>query len=172
MKQKVPSIMDQKLLTKYLQGHMVAAHSGAKLFDEAKKVWVGTDIGRRLAGLTAEVDNDRVELNKIASSLKIKVSLPKKLFSRAARTLSRLSPLNPVGTRDGLSGQLELESLHVAVAGKEGLWHTLAELSTHDPRISQPQIQNLVSRAQDQQSRMAEIVRETAAIRFRKDRSF
>ncbi|GAA1341057.1 hypothetical protein [Arthrobacter roseus] len=172
MKQKAPATMDEKLLEKYVLGHMVAAQSGAQLFAETKKVWAGTDIGRRLKNLAAEVESDRVELNNIASRLKIRMHLSTKVLSRAGRTLSRLNPLNPTGSRDGLPGQLELEALHAAVAGKECLWHTLAELSTRDPRISGSRIQNLLGRAQDQQSRIAEIVRETAAIRFRTDRSF
>ncbi len=171
MKQKVPAAIDQELLSKYVQDHMMAAHSGVKLFEEAKKVWAGTDVGRRLASMTAEIQNERVELNKIASRLKIKVPLSKRLMSRTGHTLSRLNPLNPTGSRDRLPGQLELEALHAAVAGKECLWHTLATLSHDDPRISEPQIQRLLEQAKDQQHRIANIISETAATRFRADRT-
>ncbi len=172
MKQKPPATLDEKLLEKYIRGHMVAARSGAQLFAETKKVWAGTDVGSKFRDLAAEVDEDRAELQNIASRLKVRIPLSTRVLARASRTMSRFNPLNPTGSREGLPGQLELESLHAVVAGKECLWHTLGALSVRDPRISGPQVQRLVGRAQDQQSRIAEIVRETAAIRFRTDRSF
>lgn len=64
-----------------------------------------------------------------------------------------------------------MEALHTAVAGKECLWLTLEKVSEQDSRIDAAQQKRLIERAQDQQNRITKLIRETAAIRFRRDKS-
>lgn len=162
---------DDKLLVGYLQDHIMAADSGAQVFEEARKLWAETPYAERIQALSADIEQDRQELKDIASGLGADLSAFKTAISSVGRTLSRLNPLNPTGSRSGLPGQLELEGLHTAVAGKECLWLTLEKLSEQDSRIDAGQQRRLIDRARDQQGRISELIRETAAIRFRRDKS-
>lgn len=167
MTEAQPHEIDVELLASYVQDHVVAADSGAQVFEEARKLWAETPYGTRIQSLSADIEQDRQELKDIATSLGATLSAPKKIISRIGRTLSHLNPLNPTGSREGLPGQLELEGLHTAVAGKECLWQTLEHLSHQDHRIDAAQQRRLIERAEDQQNRIMELVRETAAVRFR-----
>ncbi|WP_026535081.1 hypothetical protein [Arthrobacter sp. H14] len=162
---------DDELLSAYLQDHIMAADSGAKVFDEARKLWADTPYGERIQGLSADIEADRQELRAIGRSLGMQLSPIKTVVSRVGRTLSHLNPLNPTGSRSGLPGQLELEGLHTAVAGKECLWRTLERIAQRDTRINAEQQKRLIERAEDQQNRIMELVLETAEIRFREDKS-
>lgn len=162
---------DDKLLASYLQDHIMAADSGAQVFEEARKLWAETPYAERIQALSADIEQDRQELKDIASGLGAQLSPLKTAISSIGRNLSRLNPLNPTGSRSGLPGQLELEGLHAAVAGKECLWLTLEKLSEQDGRIDPAQQRRLIERANNQQDRVVELIRETAAIRFRRDKS-
>ncbi|GAB3265084.1 hypothetical protein [Arthrobacter pigmenti] len=162
---------DDKMLVNYLRVHIMAADSGAQLFEQARKLWAGTPYARRVEALSADVEADRQELRSTADRFGALLPPGRQGLAILGRAFSRLNPLNPTGTRTGLPGQLELESLHAAVAGKECLWATLEKLSEQDNRFDRGQQRRLLERARDQQSRIIELIRETAAIRFRRDMS-
>lgn len=162
---------DDKLLVRYLQGHIMAADSGAQVFEQARRLWADTPYGDRVQALSADVDQDRQELKAIAGGLGAQLSAVKSTISSIGRTLTRLNPLNPTGSRTGLPGQLELETMHSAVAGKKCLWQTMERLAAQDKRIDGAQQQRLIARAEDQQNRLTEVIRETATVRFRRDES-
>lgn len=161
---------DDKLLVRYLQDHIMAADSGVLVFEQARKLWVGTPFAGRIESLARDIETDRQELRSIARGLGAQLSTFKTAVSSAGRTFTRLNPLNPTGSRSGLPGQLELEALHAAVAGKVCLWLTLEKLSDQDGRFDGAQQRRLIERADDQQDRIVELIRETATIRFRRDK--
>ena len=69
--------------------------------------------------------------------------------------------MNALRSRGSGWTQVELDLLQGALQGKAGMWHVLAELAPHDPRIDESEMRELYDAAQRQQ---AEVQRIAAAV--------
>lgn len=121
-----------------------------------------------MGDLSRAIAADKHELERLIGRLGFKISPVKSVLAQAGAQMSRLSPLNPARSKNGMGGQLELEGLQSAVRGKESLWDTLLVLSEFDSRLDATELKRLRARAQDQQERLAGIMRETTPGRFAK----
>lgn len=160
--------IDDSQLEGYLADHWIASMSGVRLFAAARKTWQGSPHETAVGDLSRAIAADKHELERLIGRLGFRISPVKSVLAQVGAQVSRLSPLNPARTKTGMGGQLELEGLQSAVRGKESLWDTLLVLSEYDSRLDSTELERLKARAQDQQERIAEIMRETTPGRFAK----
>lgn len=158
--------VDDDVLSKYLQSHLIAAHAGKRVFVEAAEVWAGSPYETDFARLAKEIDEDFSELERITRGLGMEPPLYKKATGWISGQAARLDPLNPAHAPAGHPGQLELESLITAVTAKSLLWETLLMLSDDDPRIDEMQIERLHDRALEQIKTLRTVTRSTLRDRF------
>lgn len=156
----------ERSLAAYLHSHLIAAAAGERLFKQAAKSWEDSPHGQTLGRLWREVTEDKAALQGITDGLGLTLPAYKEPFAWIGAQLASLGPLNPLHSRTGAPGQLELEALISAVTGKSLLWKTLALLARSDTRIGRERVTNLLARATGQLRELEEILLETAVERF------
>lgn len=160
---------DRDLLSRYLDDHLLAATTGVRLFDAARKSFEDTPHGQVLARLGREISADRADLLRLIHSLGFTPSKVKLALGHLGAQVSKVNPINPLRSHKGAGAQLELESLQSAIRGKECLWETLlalAESGFHLGAFDAARLTDLRDRARKQGREAAEIMLSTAADRF------
>lgn len=147
-------MMDQKLLSVYLNNHLTGATGGVELFRRAAQQHSGSPRGEELGRLTAEVEADRLTLLDLMSRLDVAENKAISSLGWAGEKLGRLKPNGYLVRRSPLSDVLELESLRVAIAGKHAGWQVLRAVAVHDSRITREELESLLERAEDQSARL------------------
>ena len=153
-------------LSAYLHSHLMAASAGERLFEEAAKSWVGSDLGAELSRLAAEVRDDKAALQDICEQMHADMPDHKKPLAWIGSHLAGMDPLNPTHSADGAAGQLELEALIAAVSGKLLLWKTLFVLSGAYEGIDVGRIQRLLDRAVEQIRVLEPLLLDTSTLRL------
>ena len=122
-----------ELLEPYLSDHLAGATAGRDLAQKIASDNEGTPFGSFMAGVAAEIDEDRTTLENIIDALGIDRHPVKKAGSWVAEKLSRVR-FTPGATGSGeLSRLMEMETLSMGIKGKLCLWQALGELSRTDP---------------------------------------
>jgi hypothetical protein len=136
------------LLAIYLNDHLAAATGAGELARRAAGANRGSDYGRFLDELTAEIDEDRTALLAIMAELGIRVDRIKLAAGWGAEKLGRLKLNGRLLAYSPLSRLIELELLELGVHGKLALWRSLQQL--HPREVKSTDLRPLLSRAERQ----------------------
>ena len=114
-----------KYLPIYLNDHLAGAVAAVQLARRAAGQNEGTEYGEALAGLAAEIDQDRRTLQDLLKRLGIRGDPVKLLSSVVAEKLGRLKLNGELLRYSPLSRLEEIELLMLGVEGKLALWRAL-----------------------------------------------
>jgi len=144
---------DQHLAT-YLNDHLAGAAAALELLAHLEGAHADTALGRVLAGLRADIDADRRELEALMGRLQVAVSLPRKAVGWLAEKVAQLK----LRLDDPASGALRLfeslEALALGIDGKRALWPALAAAAEKAPRLRGTDYARLEQRADEQRRRV------------------
>jgi hypothetical protein len=141
----------QKHLSVYVQDHFAGATVGADLARRAAgSNRDSEDYGAPLRELAGEIDEDRDSLRSLMDRLHVRADRVKQLAAWTGEKVGRLKLNGHLFTYSPLSRLEELELLALGVTGKRALWRTLHLLAWQEPRLSIPELERLISRADEQ----------------------
>lgn len=143
----------RRLLAIYLNDHLGGATAGIELTKRSLRSNRGSELGRFLAGLVGELEEDRQALRRVMAALGVRPSALKQAAGVVAERVGRLKLNGRVGGYSPLSRVLELEGLVMAVEGKLSLWENLREVV---PAGADVDFDALAERAQRQQRTLTE----------------
>lgn len=139
-----------RFLHTYLNDHRTGAIAGRELARRTRGANEGTELGRFLDGLVADIESDLAALEDVMD----RVGAPRdRLKQAAAVTAERLGRLKLNGELfrySPLSRLIELEGLALGVEGKASLWRSLKAAA--DPRLEGVDLDVLVTRAEAQRA--------------------
>jgi hypothetical protein len=138
------------LLSIYLNDHLAGSTVGLELARRAAANNPGSDCGRFLEDLAAEIRSDREALLEIMSSFGVAVDRVKVSAAWAAEKLGRLKLNGRVLGYSPLSRLVELEALALGVRGKLAMWRALDQLKATRPELSKAPLAQLMTRAERQ----------------------
>jgi hypothetical protein len=148
-----PAGEPERLLTIYLNDHLAGAMLGVEL---ARRLRSSNEddpeLGGPLAEICAEIEADRTTLEQTMERLRIRRGRAKPAAAWAAEKLGRLKLNGRLRGYSPLSRVLELESLHVGIAGKLRLWRVLERSAAAD--LEEFDFAELAERAASQRSRV------------------
>jgi hypothetical protein len=134
----------------YLNDHLAGATAGAELSRRVRRQNQGTGYGEFLDRLSAEIEEDRAELEALMKRLGVRPDRIKIAAAWAAEKAGRLKLNGQLHGYAPLSRVLELEGLMIGVEGKLGLWRGLKELDAAARGIDEEALARLIERAQRQ----------------------
>jgi hypothetical protein len=140
-------------LSVYLNNHLAASTGGVELFRRAADSHTGAH-GEELRRLAEEVAEDRTELRAIMRRLDVSENHAMVALGWLGEKAGRLKPNGYLVRRSPLSDVVELEALRVAVRGKLAGWQVLRAVVAGDERLETRELEDLVDRAEDQESRL------------------
>jgi hypothetical protein len=114
-----------KYLPIYLNDHLAGAVAAVQLARRAAGQNEGTEYGEALAGLAADIDQDRRTLQDLLKRLGIRGDPVKLLSSVVAERLGRFKLNGELLRYSPLSRLEEIEILMLGVEGKLALWRAL-----------------------------------------------
>jgi hypothetical protein len=128
--------MVNESLATYLNDHLAGAVLALELLDHLQAdQQTGTAEASLLAGVHADVEADRQELEAFTARHGIPVSAPRKAAGWLVEKLGEIK-LHLDDTGDGAFRRLEaLETISLGIAGKAALWHALAAAADHVPEL-------------------------------------
>ena len=109
----------------YLQDHLAGSTAGVNLVRRFAKAHAGTEAGRTLAEVGAEIEADRETLLRLMADLGIEGSRLKNAAAWATERLARLKPNGRLAGESAYQGLHELEGLVLGITGKLALWEAL-----------------------------------------------
>jgi hypothetical protein len=140
--------MNEKLRAIYLNDHLAGAIAGHELARRAAGSNEGGELGGFLTRLAAEIGEDRETLERAMSKLGVRSDPAKRVLGWTAEKVGRLKPNGQLLGYSPLSRLVELEGLHVGIAGKLSLWQVLAATSAAE--LEGFDLDELIARAQRQ----------------------
>jgi hypothetical protein len=156
--------MTGRLLAIYLNDHLAGATGGAALARRARDNDRDGRTGTPLAKVCAEIEADRETLTEVMAELGVKRDPVKPVIAWLAEKLGRLKPNGRVRGYSPLSRLVELETLHLGIAGKRDLWAALD--ATLGQRLSDFDLPRLIARADGQRQEIERLRRAAAAEAF------
>ncbi|MEU0009098.1 hypothetical protein ABZ079_33795 [Streptomyces sp. NPDC006314] len=145
-----------KLLGIYLNDHLAGATAGAQRAGYLARASRGSALGRALAPVAAEIDEDRAALLDIMRDLGVPVRRYKVWTGWTAEKAARLKGNGRLVRRSPLSTVLELEALRLGVEGKAAGWATLRRIASTDERLDAALLDALLDRAGHQRDTVEE----------------
>ncbi len=139
-----------ELLGVYLNDHLAGATAGLELAEKLRDNNQGTELGKVMAALHHDIDQDRAALEEVMARLDVDRHPVKEAAGWMLERLSRLR-LNPLltGSAD-LTRLLETEALSLGIEGKLRMWAALKEASVRDQRLAGTDYDRLIERASSQ----------------------
>lgn len=116
---------ESPLLAIYLNDHLAGSMVGIGLARRARASNEGTDLGRTLVEMGAEIEADQVTLRHLMERLGVAESKVKPAGARLAEKLGRLKLNGQLRGYSPLSRVVELEGLCTGVTGKMLLWKAM-----------------------------------------------
>lgn len=117
--------MPDPLLSVYLNDHFAGSVVGVELARRARGANQGSELGRALAEICAEIEADQATLAELMDSLGVDRSRVKPAGAWLGEKLGRLKLNGRLRGYSPLSRLVELEGLCAGVVGKTMLWKTL-----------------------------------------------
>ena len=137
--------------TTYLHDHLAGADFAVDLVTHLRDQNPGAPLGEFAVHLLAEIEQDRTVLQELVDRSGQGSSLVKGAVAWLGEKVSRLK------LSGGAFGTFEtLEALSLGIVGKLAMWRALASLMEADARVAGIDFDPLVSRAQEQHSRVEE----------------
>lgn len=140
--------MDSKLRAIYLRDHLAGATAGSELAKRAAGSNRGTELGAVLERLSEEIREDRQSLLDVMGELGVSGDPLKSYAAWTAEKVGRLKPNGRLLGYSPLSRLIELEGLHIGIAGKLSLWQSLEATSSGE--VTVVDLGALIARAQRQ----------------------
>ena len=142
--------MANESLATYLNDHLAGSVVALELLDHLEEDGTGTAGAPILAGVHADIEADRQELEAFIAQLGISVSAQKKATGWLVEKLSELK-LHLDDAGDGALRRLEaLETVSLGIAGKQALWDALVAAAVEAPELGALDYPRLVRRAETQ----------------------
>ena len=145
--------MDTKLVGIYMNDHLAGSTVGMELAKRAASSNEGTELGKFLAQVATEIEQDREELKSMMDHLGVPQNRIKMPIAWAAEKVGRLKPNGQLTGYSPLSRLIELEGLALGVTGKLALWRSLSatrgDLGAFD-------LEHLIERAESQRDGLEE----------------
>lgn len=157
------------VLENYLRNHWAGAAGGLDLAERVARTHRGSDVGKALADVAAQIREDRESLRELMSAVGATPEPVGPLLARTAERLGRLKPNGRLLRHSPVSAVLELEALRSAVTGKRCGWESLAALATTDPRLPVDRLAELQRRADDQLATLTDVHARLAVRRLHDD---
>ncbi|QKW17865.1 hypothetical protein HUT16_01220 [Kitasatospora sp. NA04385] len=151
-----------RMLTLYLNNHLAGAEAGTRRARRLARTRSGSDAGRPLRQLAADIACDEASLRRLMRELGVPERRPYAWLGRAGELAGLLKPNGTLLRRSPLTDLVELEALRLGVVGKRQLWAVLADRLGDDPRVDPARLGELVDRA-DRQAELLEELRLRAA---------
>lgn len=146
--------MADKHLATYLNDHLAGSTSALELLGHLEKSHAGTDTGRFVAALRADIEADQRELEGLIARLGVAASAPRK----AAAWLAEKGAELKLRLDDSAGGALRLlealEALSLGIEGKRLLWRSLAAAAGDVPGLRGTDYGRLEQRAEEQRRRV------------------
>lgn len=140
---------ENSALHTYLNDHLAGAATGTEMARHLADTHEGSALGKVLAGLVDEIEEDRRTLEAIMDRVGTAPSPLKQAGGWLAEKMSRVK-LGPVAAGPG--DFLAVETLSLGVEGKACLWKALKEVAPRHPGLSEFDFDDLVERAERQRS--------------------
>jgi hypothetical protein len=148
----------------YLNDHLAGSAAGLELAEKLRDNNQGTELGKVMAALHHDIEQDRSALEEVMGQLEVDKHPVKEAAGWVLERLSRLR-LNPALTgSDDLTRLLETEALSLGIEGKLRMWLALKEVAASDHRLAATDYDRLIERARSQR-RTLEPHRLAAALR-------
>jgi len=142
--------MASESLATYLNDHLAGSVVALELLDYLEGERAGTAEASILAGVHADIEADRQELEVFMAQRRLTVSEPRKATGWVVEKLSEIK-LRLDDPGDGALQRLEaLEAVSLGIAGKQALWHALAAAVEDAPELNELDYARLVRRAEAQ----------------------
>ncbi|MFJ4466209.1 hypothetical protein ACIP2X_01685 [Streptomyces sp. NPDC089424] len=145
------------LLGIYLNDHLAGATAGSDRARSLAGALARSPSGPALRTIAREIADDRESLLAIMDSLDVPVRHYKVSLAWAAEKVGRLKSNGRLVGRSPLTSLVELEVLRLGVLGKAAAWQTLRLLAEADRRLDPGQLDELLARAESQQSTLEEL---------------
>ncbi|MGC1166985.1 MAG: hypothetical protein WA862_12850 [Solirubrobacterales bacterium] len=136
----------------YLNDHLAGSVVGVQLARRARASNEGTELGRVLAELCAEIEADQATLRRLMERLGVAESKVKPAGAWLGERLGRLKLNGQLRGYSPLSRVVELEGLCGGIAGKRQLWEAMER--TFGARLSGFDFRALAERAAAQLARL------------------
>lgn len=133
----------------YLNDHLAGSTTAVELLRRAVGEYEGTPLGEFLAGLRAEIMQDRDELKSIMAANGIEQQRYKVAAAWVAEKATRLKFNGALIRRSPMTPFVELETLAIGIRGKELLWRALREIAPDEATANR--LDELIARARRQQ---------------------
>lgn len=142
--------MNTKLLGIYLNDHLAGSRGGLEMARRAERENRDNPVGGYLASLIPELEEDRGALEQVMRALGVSRDYLKEGVALVAERVGRLKLNGRLLRYSPLSRVVELESLCVAVQGKQALWRALRRLARTELRLQDFDFDVLLARAETQ----------------------
>ena len=162
--------MARSPLVIYLQDHYAGATAGVNLARRCALTTAQSTGGEVVAEIAAEVESDRVTLERAMTALSIPASTPKSAGAWLLEKLEHLKPNGRAGADGSVQALHELEVLSLGLAGKRALWIALQTVPEIADRTNLD-LDALTARAQDQFDRIEAVRLNAARAAFHRDTS-
>ncbi|HEU5103455.1 MAG TPA: hypothetical protein VFU22_30750 [Roseiflexaceae bacterium] len=146
--------MNKENLATYLNDHLAGSVMALELMQHLASEHAESSLERVLAGLHADVEADRRELQDVMARLDISESGTRKATAWLAEKAAQLKLL--VDDQGGGALRLfeSLEALSLGLEGKRSLWRALRAASEELPELTGIDYTRLVQRSEEQRSRI------------------
>jgi len=147
----------QRLLSIYLNDHLLGASGGVDLFERAAGADRGTPAGPTLDRLAVQVAEDRRALLAVMRRLGVRVRYYKVAVGWTLEKLARVKTNGRLVSRSPLSDLVELEGLRLGVQGKEAGWRALAAVADRYDALDRAELECLAERARSQAEELEQL---------------
>lgn len=144
--------MNNDALVTYLHDHLAGAGAAVNLLEALRDEHAGEPLGQFSVELLAEVEADRIVLQRLAEQVGAGSNMLKEAVSWLGEKVSRLKLSR---SSSGELGTFEaLEALALGILGKLALWRALALVAATDARFHNVDFNQLAARAETQHARV------------------
>ena len=148
-------MFSSELMPIYLNDHLAMATAGRDLAKRAAKQNEGTEMGRFLDDLAAQIAADFQQLEDVIDRLGVKRDPFKARATWLGEKLGRLKLNGRLTSYSPLSRVIEIEGLTAGVRAKAALWRALAAAAAQDQRLADIDFTHLIARADEQAEGLA-----------------
>jgi hypothetical protein len=149
-------VLDQKLLSTYLNDHLAGSTAGVELARRTLSSNKDTGYGEFLEWLVAEIQEDRQALIDLMERVGAGRDHLKVIAGWGLEKVGRIKPNGRLLSYSPLSRLVELEGLWTGVEGKLSLWRSLLAAAQDDDRLDRGALLALEARAEEQLRRLDE----------------
>lgn len=148
--------MRSNLLAIYLNDHLAGATAGVELARRVRSSnEADPELGEPLRQLCAEIEADRVILERVMAAFEVKRNPVKPIGAWLGEKLGRLKPNGSLWGYSPLSRMLELELLVIGITGKMRMWRVLEQ--AYGETVPGVDFDQLALRAASQRQRVEEL---------------